>query len=159
MHSALHILAENDTNPAKVLFGIIFVLIWFATSAMSALAKKKKAPEVRRKPPPMIPARRPIPPAIGRRNAPPISKAPPPRVQAPPPIVAAPAAFVPSMITQVRAINAAPTLVHSGIKADALREMLRPQNLRQQFLLTEILQPPLALRSDHSTTGTGEILE
>jgi hypothetical protein len=31
----------------------------------------------------------------------------------------------------------------------ALHDLLRPPTLRKQFILTEILQPPLALREDH----------
>lgn len=34
----------------------------------------------------------------------------------------------------------------ANVDADQLRNWLRPQTLREQFILTEILQPPLALR-------------
>ena len=147
MHSMQHILAESDSGAMKVIFGVIFVLIWFATSAMSALAKKKTPPQAPRKPPVIAP-RRPAPPA--RRSVPMISKPNPTAAKVqPPPIVAAPAAaFVPSSITRLRTSGAGPTLAHAAPRADALRLLLRPQTLQQQFLLTEILQPPLSLRSE-----------
>ena len=35
-----------------------------------------------------------------------------------------------------------------GVNAQSLNKWLRPATLRQQFMLTEVLQPPLALRPD-----------
>jgi hypothetical protein len=32
------------------------------------------------------------------------------------------------------------------VNAESLHGWLRPETLRQQFMLTEVLQPPLALR-------------
>jgi hypothetical protein len=143
MHTVGNILAASEGEGVKFLFGLIFVLIWFATSAMSALAKKKK-------PPATTAARRPIPLPPRSRNVPTISKPKlaPARVQKPAPLPAAPAAFVPSTLTRVRAFSGGPTLVHTSPRADVLRSLLRPQALQQQFMLTEVLQPPVSLRRD-----------
>jgi len=143
MHSTGNILATSDSKGMKFLFGLIFVLIWFATSAMSALAKKKT-------PPTPTAARRPTPPPLGRRSVPTISKPKlaPARMQTSSPLPAEPAVFVPSTLTRVRAFGGGPTLVHTSPRADVLRSLLRPQALQQQFILTEILQPPVSLRRD-----------
>jgi len=37
----------------------------------------------------------------------------------------------------------------TNVNANALNLWMRPETLRRQFILTEILQPPLALRPDH----------
>jgi hypothetical protein len=45
-----------------------------------------------------------------------------------------------------RPAAAAPPRPSAAVDAAALRRWLRPQTLRTQFILTEILQPPPALR-------------
>jgi len=35
------------------------------------------------------------------------------------------------------------------VAAPAIRKWLRPATLRQQFILTELFQPPIALRENH----------
>lgn len=69
-------------------------------------------------------------------------KAVPP--QAPAPV---PAASVPVMLSRpAPAAPAAHRPQTPGVHADALRQWLRPATLRQQFILTEILQKPLSMR-------------
>jgi hypothetical protein len=88
--------------------------------------------------PPPVPTRRDIA-ARGRRAA-------------PPPLAAqrrAPAAAAPAPVQEVQ-----PTVVTRGkppsaAGATAISAWLKPATLRQQFILTELLQPPLALRDEH----------
>lgn len=48
-------------------------------------------------------------------------------------------------------IGSSLTTSHQGPdRMDRLRAILRPANLRKEFILTEILQPPVGLRSDPS---------
>ena len=64
------------------------------------------------------------------RSAPPVSQPPLP----------------PAIVKAVKpAISTAP---HTSAGTLAIRKWLTPATLRQQFILTEILQPPLALRGD-----------
>ncbi len=51
--------------------------------------------------------------------------------------------------TQLGAAETGGKRDHLGADAAALNRWLRPATLRQQFLLTEILQAPVALRRDH----------
>jgi hypothetical protein len=51
--------------------------------------------------------------------------------------------------TEIHDHDAAPKRASPGITATAINQWMRPQTLRQQFILTEILQQPLALRRDH----------
>ena len=84
--------------------------------------------------------RRPAPQQGTRRGAPRIS-APP----LPPPVVVrapteAPVTPVPPMTIKRQ--------TSQGVNSDLLRRWLRPQTLRTQFIVTEIFQPPLALREE-----------
>jgi hypothetical protein len=74
----------------------------------------------------------------GRRPPPPIPVAAPivTSTQAPPHTAPAPAT--------------AKAREMSGVNAVALHRWLTPQTLRRQFILTEVLQPPLALRNSDS---------
>jgi hypothetical protein len=191
------ILAATESDLPKIIFGLIFFVIWALSALVSWLNKKqqeakrervrqeieratrrgapqpvRQQPQRRREPariaegiaqrfpdvllppsppspPPRIPQsqeRRPVPPTPVRR--------PPKQPQsrrhvsvAPPPL---PALFLESApaqpyvnITQPAARAQAPT-----VDAKAVRHWLSPATLRHQFILTEILQPPLALRPD-----------
>ncbi|HTL28925.1 MAG TPA: hypothetical protein VL282_06890, partial [Tepidisphaeraceae bacterium] len=46
-------------------------------------------------------------------------------------------------------LKAQPRPAARGANALALHQWLTPQTMRRQFILTEILQPPLALRDSH----------
>jgi hypothetical protein len=85
----------------------------------------------------------------GRRPTPPTT---PPRVSAPP-VAAEIATQTPTDTGGARAIQAmSPTAAPAApISADAttIHRWLNPLVLRKQFILTEVLQPPLALRDDH----------
>jgi hypothetical protein len=53
---------------------------------------------------------------------------------------------LPTAPAQVAAAAARPAATSSSANAAALSRWLTPKTLRSQFILTEILQPPLALR-------------
>jgi hypothetical protein len=99
---------------------------------------QRQAPAVlrnmRRVPPPQIAMARPIlTPPRSRLMLQPTMAPPPPKIVVP--------------------TGAARAITSSGQEqtpsAAAIRNWLTPASLKQQFLLTEILQPPLALRSQH----------
>lgn len=77
------------------------------------------------------------PPAVRRRAAAPAAVAAAPKVA---PVQAPVAAALPPPPRAVQPAHSA------GVDAAALRRWLRPQVLHSQFVLSEIFQPPLALR-------------
>jgi hypothetical protein len=92
--------------------------------------------------PPALPQRRVIPsPPPLRQPAP-----PPPRV-ATAPRMARPAAQPAAAVDQ--AAPRAHRTASAAVGAAVIRRWLRPGVLRRQFILTELLQPPLALRENH----------
>jgi hypothetical protein len=146
MNTIAQILAQKESGTAKVLFGIIFVLIWFATSAMSALKKKTQQPtrpqQTPRRPPTRVPPNRPPLLPQAARRLPAKFPALPPRIIAAPPVVVAPptpvaTAFVPTL---------SPSSSQPSVREKEIIALLRPRSLRQQIIVAEILQPPLALR-------------
>jgi hypothetical protein len=75
--------------------------------------------------------------------------------KAPPPLPRAPIAAQEEPVKMTLAEEAPPTTVTSRsskkpatVGAVAIRRWMRPQTLRQQFILTEVLQPPLAFREN-----------
>ncbi|HUB27318.1 MAG TPA: hypothetical protein VL992_17975 [Tepidisphaeraceae bacterium] len=85
-------------------------------------------------------ARRPVPPAVGRRG-PMAAPRPAPPTFAPRPAAApAPPQVAPPMARPAAAVSAL------SVDAVALRRWLNAGTLRKQFILTEIFQPPVALR-------------
>lgn len=158
-----YILAAGDDNPMKWVFPAIFILIWAVSSVINAIAKKKERErrermrmelEKRSSAPPPVPLptqrpepiRRPMakrPPPIPKKSATVIHRRTPkvtPRMPVPVPIeepvvrVSAPA------VTPVarRSTTATAATIHAWLK---------PATMRQQFILTEILRPPIAYRS------------
>jgi hypothetical protein len=105
-----------------------------------------------------IPGARALPPsrAAVKTKAPPARRR---RVAQPPPMIAAPIVtrqrdeplappLKPSQASRVKPIAETQTKKPSAaLDAAAFRRWLTPATLRQQFLLTEIFQPPLALRA------------
>ena len=105
----------------------------------------QQQPQMRRAVPP-------VPPPIPRRPA---SRrpAPPPKVSGhlqaeilPDAPAAAPAA---AQSATTPAITSRSQQHLAGVDASAIRRWAQPSRLRQQFILTEIFQPPLALREPH----------
>jgi hypothetical protein len=165
---------DNDGGWIKFVFGAIFFIIWIV-SALGTWLNKKHEEERRRRlreqlnqgtaPPPrsmQAPSPRPPPMRVGQPAPPRAPKrfpqrAPkPPRqpaqrsraVPGPPPVPVAQAASD-STTHSVAAteISALKVGAHArGATATSIARWLRPDTLRQQFILTEILQPPLALR-------------
>jgi len=177
------ILAETDIG--KIIFPIIFVVIWLISAVVSTLNKQKEkvrreqlrleaerlsrtgghtaepAPPRRRAPPPLPEAiarqmpnpmplpqqRRPTPKrpkqsstpqrAAQSKKQPAVKKAVPlqPVLEAAPPLRPADPAII-------RATTPGPAT------AAAIAKWMTPQTMRQQFILTEIFQPPKALRAD-----------
>ena len=164
-----HILATDDTDGlAKIVIGVIVFIFWGIGALASALKNKSQqaplprvanpppieltpnmeiAPRrpVMARPPPLRPGARPVtsPP---RRAVPRLVTAPAMQpVQqrlSPPPLAAAPAPVARAVITN----PAPPTTTARVSPASLLANKLRPESLRTQWLLTEVLAKPLALR-------------
>jgi hypothetical protein len=98
-------------------------------------AAPPKPAVMRKTPPPRRPVRRPIPPGVA--IAQPIVT----NVRPAPPQVA-------TVARPIQSRTATPTTAAPTQSAAAIRKWLSPATLRNQFLLTEILQPPLALRDN-----------
>lgn len=163
-----YILAQRDDNDGgwvKVLFGVIFAIIW-AVSALGTWLNKKHE-EARRQrlreqlnqgmPEPQAPVRPPTVP-VPTHRAPPApqnrfpKRAPQKRgraVTTPPPVPvleeAIPATTSPVTATEISGTKTSGATLPAA-SAASLARWLRPETLRHQFILTEILQPPLALR-------------
>lgn len=156
-----NLLAAGDD--AKIWTGAFFAVVWFVGMIVSALAKQKKERVSRdisasrlpaETPPPreavIIP---PIPPAARRQAKPqrPSKRGKP-----------TPQAFVSrSEVSNVPRRLVAPPAAASTVDdtivngrreqfgvAGELRLALRPRNVKMQFVLNELLQPPLALRRE-----------
>ncbi len=190
MYLLPHILAETEIDLPKIIFGLIFFIIWALSAFVSWLNKKqqeakRRAAQARDRmlaqgsavlhrerpappriaegiaqrfpdvllppaPPPIPQQRRPVPPA-----PPPVRRAPKPQqrravIPIPPTLPMAPV-----LATQpyVNITQPPPRRKASTVDAVAMRKWLTPATLRHQFILTEILQPPLALRphrTDHA---------
>ena len=191
------ILAQDDDDVAKIIFGAIAALIW-AVSAFVSWANKKTQEAKRRaqedmmrraaqqpspsrpapvpRPPPRIAqgiaTRHPevlLPPAQHPyRQRPPVRQVPMPTapMMRPPPLPPKPKrrakpikAPMPPPLPVARMqeeIESAVILDETPVsrrethqRTSALAQMLTPRTLRNQFVLLEILQPPLALRDEH----------
>ena len=114
-------------------------------------------------PPPRLPSRpvakQPVP---QRRSPAPTAQRPAPRPvqpqaartaarQAPRPPQPAPVQRVAPVAPAPAAQTAAPSVKHPSVAVDAaaLRRWLKPRVLRDQFILSEVFQPPIALRDTH----------
>lgn len=169
------ILAAGDDDPIKVIFGVIVVIVWIIGGIASAMKKKGQGsedddeilvpPPIPREisranpqiqPPPLprqaaVPRPRPssaIPThtsPVLRRNIPirkkSAAKRPAPK-KAPPPVITAPAGDI--ITTSLP--PAAP--MQKQTCAKTIAQSLAPRNLRRQFILTEIFQPPITLRDE-----------
>lgn len=188
------ILAQEDSNLPKIIFGLIFFIIWVLSAVVSWVNKKQqeaKRQRVREElergaryrqqppaPPPRPPApqqRRPAPQRIAegiaqrfpdvmlppapppmppqqRRPAPPKPQRAPkqakPRRPAPAPTLPSLVETAPSKQPYVDITQPLPRAKPPSVDAAAIAKWMTPATLRQQFILTEIFQPPLALRPD-----------
>lgn len=161
MASLPSILASDDYDGMIKLIGGVIVLIIWGVGAMASTIKKAQA-QARQKQArapfaPPLPAQRPIaaparPPAIPPR----IPMALPPlstlvRAQPPARAAARPKAAAPVQITSAPARVAVPkpkaAPVSPAVASSSIAGLLRPTTVRAQFILAEVLQPPLALRT------------
>jgi len=154
------ILAKSD--PFFTGLVIVMVLIFWGISALSKAAKRaaelqrqrlrqvresisQLAPEIARRLPPAIPQR-----PIQKRKQKQQKRAPTNynKLAAPPPLPAAqPVAPAMPISTPAPALEP-PKRTAVTATAPVIRRWLNPTTLRQQFILTEVFQPPLALREE-----------
>lgn len=163
------ILAKGDDDWSKIIIGAIAVAIWVLHSLAQVFNKKKESErnsspppdyrspeeiqrqqqeiarrleEMARKPSPT--QARPVPgqPRPAQRKSQKLPK-PPVKIFMPAPQSVAP----PQVIAPAAPQPQRPTVV--GASAVTLSRFLRPGTLRHQFILTEILQKPVALRPEH----------
>jgi hypothetical protein len=175
LHAANILGASDDSELTKVIIGAVFFLFWVLSSIASAISKKNE--EAKRKrardaiaagtslPPPLPGARQQ---AVRRKvqQRVPAVRQPPPAQRSPqqrrivaksprpaPQPVAAPVVPVPPVkpAEPIPPLTVARKIVRPTT-ATALRNWLQPATLRHQFILTEILQPPLALREPNERT-------
>ena len=164
---------DGDGGWIKLLFGALVVIFWLISAVATWLNKKHE--EARRQrlrdqlnqgaPEPgvrvqtsreRLPARVPPPPPMPRRfpqRAPKPPRQPDKRsraVSAPPPVPVleevTEATTLPVTASEIAASSARSSTRPRAVSAESIAHWLRPATLRQQFILTEILQPPLALR-------------
>jgi hypothetical protein len=163
MSSLPPILASDDYEGMIKLIGFVIVLIIWAVGAMVSTIRKAQAKarqkQARAPVAPPLPAQRPIagparPPAIPPR----IPMALPPlptlaRAQPPARAAARPKPAVPVQRTSAPAPppvalprpKAAP--VSPAVASSSIAGLFGPTTVRAQFILAEVLQPPLALRT------------
>jgi hypothetical protein len=182
-----HILAETEIDLPKIIFGLIFFIIWIVSAFVSWLNKKQQEAKQRaaqardrllgqtpapHKPQRKRPARARLPEGIAQRFpevllAPMPAPAPMPQQRRPIPPLPKPARRalkaqqqgaipVPRSLTLEKVALPAQSYVNitqpltrpkpPTVDARAVRLFLTPATLRHQFILTEILHPPLALR-------------
>jgi hypothetical protein len=189
-----YILADSDVNWPKIIFGIIFVIIWGISALVSwinKLQQEAKRRQVREQlersagrmpqqqqrqqprqpvriaeglaqrfpdvllppapmpPPPLPQQRRPMPPPRLPVPPKPVRRAPKQPRRAMPVPAAEPVLEedVPLTPMAPQSPIVSPTrAARPAVDAQALATWLRPATLQKQFMLTEILQPPLALR-------------
>jgi hypothetical protein len=154
MSTIFTILADGEVHWEKLLPFLVFFVLW-ALGQLSSAGKKKspQAPTAPRPPQPVAPPPPLIPRAATPRAIPPRVLSLPARGQAQkrravrrspplPPKPLAPAAPPPV----VEIVEPAPTTSAAVAQRPRPILRLRPNDLRSQFILTEILKPPLALR-------------
>jgi len=164
---ANYILAASDDSLPKGLFIAIFVIIWLFSSIASSMKKsadKRKIqqeqaqlravrqniqlPAIAQARPRAVKRGRVMPPSVKQqpaRRPPPIPK------RVPQPVVArqeepVTMSLADSSPALARAVQRP---VARTATAAALNRWLKPTTLRQQFMLTELFQPPVALRESH----------
>ena len=113
-----------------------------------------KSPQPVRRGPQFV--RQPNPYQLGKRVArgparPTVAAAAPTRAQPIAPVNTAPLVQRPAPAVPAIATPAAPA---APADARVIARWLNPSTLRRQFMLTEIFQPPVALRDNHLTFGT-----
>lgn len=167
MQSFHAILASDNESLIKVIGAIVVFIIWGISSMASAIGKARqnaaKKQQQNRNAMSAAPQRVPSKPAIAPRA----SAAPPPlpsRTASPlPPLrtlassaaqtrpaavkttTRPKAAASPSVAPPVKPLAAKPQIV-----TPVIARLLQPKTVRAQFILVEVLQPPLALRSRRS---------
>ena len=170
------ILADTDPN-GRFIIALAFGAIWVISAIVKSLGNKtgrqrlqeslqrvrqasevtkpqpnprQLAPEMRRRLPPMVPARAPKSRRATNKPVPaiPIQSTRPLQDSKPPPITDA---FAQRLDAAPPTDPRSPTAEKSYVSANAnaLTAWLRPDMLRRQFILTEIFQPPLALRESN----------
>ncbi|MCC7351267.1 MAG: hypothetical protein IT446_11925 [Phycisphaerales bacterium] len=127
---------------------VVIAVVWLITAAASATGKKTKQP-----PKPPIQPKDPVARLQFRINT-----VPPPRKSgrskkrpavAPPPLPAEPAVEPPSIDQSAPpAEPVARRSVPQAVSAASIHNWLTPKTLRQQFIITELFQPPVALRGE-----------
>lgn len=162
-----HMLAASDDSLPKGVFIAIFVIIWLFSSIASSVKKSSSKRKIEQEQAQLRAVRQNIqrpavtqarPRAVKRgRVAPPSARQQPAR--RPPPIptrAAQPVLARPDEpVTMPRAdssqglARAVQRPVARTATAAALNRWLNPTTLRQQFMLTEVFQPPVALRESH----------
>lgn len=174
MIEQLNILAQDDSSTLKVIIGIVFAGIWIIAQILSSVGKKKeKPPQQADYPiditPDTMPA--PVPPRQQRPVKHRVETHQRQRAQqqqrraetaaVPPPLVQTarqsqqqrrvdgPVAPVdPNSPILANAVGTKSSSRTAVTRADRLRALLRPGNLRKEYILTEVFQPPISQRPD-----------
>src|SRR5262245_24526323 len=168
MIQLLFILAarNDDDGWIKFFFGALIFMFWIISALAKAISKKQEkerrervrqqlehpqmtsAPKTEKRPVELSPqvAMRVPPPAKPRAPA---RATPKQRRTSKKPAASAPGFTPPSVAQPIAVAAPAPTIIKPQpaiAPAMSIRRWLTPATLRQQFVLTEILQPPKALR-------------
>jgi hypothetical protein len=163
MHLSMIILAASESDYAKIAFGIIFFLIWIASAATGVIAKRQqqqrrremesgmqRVPHAAREAPRRAATNAPAARSQRRGQTKKRSSVVPTAVQ-PPPLIPRSADLIagtaPVTATEISSTSEQSANVRPAPASPAaLRSWMKPATLRQQFILTEIFQPPLSMR-------------
>jgi hypothetical protein len=140
---------------SHALFGILFALFWIGSSIAGAIKKQQQ----RNNRPPITPREAPAAPSQRRptlrpriKPSPTISSRRGPRVVFSPPVAAPSGASqrIAAVPPPVELASPVPVLTERAQPplAAPIHRWLTPDKLRSQYILTEIFQPPLALRAE-----------
>src|SRR5947199_397651 len=114
---------SGDEGLIKIAIFVIFAIIWGIGALASAA--KKASEQAKRRAAMRLPTSPPV--TVSRQNA--------------------------RILAQHGVTPVAVPIAPRGANSSAIRGWLRPASLRKQFILTELLQPPLALRQTHESRG------
>jgi hypothetical protein len=146
---------QDDPEMRKIVIGIVIAVVWWIAGMISAASKKKSPPRMDLPaPPPPAPAHPPPQPAPAMKsNRPPRTPQRMPQrqvrtksglqraLESVPIRPVTPVSESITIIPPVASVNH-----HVSANATRISTWLTPATLKQQFILTEILQPPLAMR-------------
>lgn len=165
MHIPVPILAADDAIPVKAIFFIFMLIVWGVSNIAKAIKKGIQArstavaieeppleltPKMELNPAVSAPVRSPRIVRTAGVRPPPLPPGPVLRKRPKPALKVFEVPPISTVAAAVAATEPIPRkkILEKASTASELAQLLRPQSLRHQWLLTEILSKPLALREE-----------